>query len=291
MAKMFCEDAYCLGLLYSYLYAGKKMVLKDDLDSFYDTIENNLKDSDAMDMYANIWYDNDPSIYYSSEGKNGEVYYVLYPDFDIERAKSKYIGCLYVQVLLATQENNALNCLDLQKIDGNIRRKENIKVGMVSTPTFMKKFLEKLKSGELKIETCPQLETGEELTQEYIEQQLEKYQRLLDSGIIDTATRKEYGQDEEEVVTNYLDSHLEGRIKQKNLDKVLDLMDEYVEVFESVSSKNQDNDRILYVRGGNGITENWNPELACRITEMLNELRTEIKEEQGPVKKLTRNKK
>ncbi|MBP3460939.1 MAG: hypothetical protein J6K21_00820 [Bacilli bacterium] len=190
MAKMFSEDAYCLGLLYSYLYAGKKMVLKDDLDSFYDTIENNLKDSDAMDMYATIWYDNDPSIYYSSEGKNGEVYYVLYPDFDIERAKSKYIGCLSVQVLLATQENNALNCLDLQKIDGNIRRKENIKVGMVSTPTFMKKFLEKLKSGELKIETCPQLEPVEELTQEYIEQQLEKYQRLLDSGIIDTALEK-----------------------------------------------------------------------------------------------------
>ncbi|MBP3460938.1 MAG: hypothetical protein J6K21_00815 [Bacilli bacterium] len=68
-------------------------------------------------------------------------------------------------------------------------------------------------------------------------------------------------------------------------------MDEYVEVFESVSSKSQDNDRILYVRGGNGATENWNPELACRTTEMLNELRTEIKEEQGPVKKLTRNKK
>lgn len=190
---MFNEDAYCLGLLYSYIYAGKKMMLKSDLDSFYETIENNLKDTEAMDMYGTVWYDNDPSIYYPSEGKNGEVYYVLYPNFDIERAKSKYIGCLSVQVLVASQANNALNCLGLQKIDGNIKRKANINIGMVSAPTFMKKFIEKLKSGEIKIETCPQVETGDELTNEFIVQQLEKYQKILDSGIIDEATKKEQG--------------------------------------------------------------------------------------------------
>ena len=40
--------------------------------------------------------------------------------------------------------------------------------------------------------------------------------------------------DDETVVTEYLDSHLEGGIKQKNLDKVLDLIDEYVDLKESV---------------------------------------------------------
>ena len=42
-----------------------------------------------------------------------------------------------------------------------------------------------------------------------------------------------YGQgNEESVITEYLDSHLENGIKQKNLDKVLDLIDEYIELKE-----------------------------------------------------------
>lgn len=36
------------------------------------------------------------------------------------------------------------------------------------------------------------------------------------------------------VITEYLDAHLENGIKQKNLDLVLDLMDEYVDVIEFV---------------------------------------------------------
>lgn len=40
--------------------------------------------------------------------------------------------------------------------------------------------------------------------------------------------------DDETVITEYLDAHLEGGIKQKNLDLVLDLMDEFVELKESV---------------------------------------------------------
>lgn len=40
-----------------------------------------------------------------------------------------------------------------------------------------------------------------------------------------------YGQgDDESVITEYLDAHLEEGIKQKNLDKVLDLIDDYVEL-------------------------------------------------------------
>ena len=42
-----------------------------------------------------------------------------------------------------------------------------------------------------------------------------------------------YGSGNDEVIiTDYLDAHLEDGIKQKNFDTVLDLMDEYIELIE-----------------------------------------------------------
>ena len=43
-----------------------------------------------------------------------------------------------------------------------------------------------------------------------------------------------YGQDDNVAVTKYLDAHLCGGIQQKGLDKILDLMDEYIELREEV---------------------------------------------------------
>lgn len=40
--------------------------------------------------------------------------------------------------------------------------------------------------------------------------------------------------DDETVITGYLDSHLENGIKQKNLDLILNLFDEYIELLELV---------------------------------------------------------
>lgn len=41
--------------------------------------------------------------------------------------------------------------------------------------------------------------------------------------------------DDETVITEYLDAHLENGIKQKNLDFILDLMDLYVDLVESIN--------------------------------------------------------
>lgn len=52
----------------------------------------------------------------------------------------------------------------------------------------------------------------------------------------------QYGSgNDETVVTEYLASHLEGGIKQANLDKVLDLIDEYIEIKESVLADKERN--------------------------------------------------
>lgn len=43
----------------------------------------------------------------------------------------------------------------------------------------------------------------------------------------------QYGSgNDETIITEYLDAHLDNGIKQKNLDKVLNLIDEYIELIE-----------------------------------------------------------
>lgn len=39
---------------------------------------------------------------------------------------------------------------------------------------------------------------------------------------------------DEDVITKYLDAHLCGGIQQKNLDKILDLIDEFIELKEEI---------------------------------------------------------
>lgn len=130
MARVYSEDAYSLGLLYVYQYSNKKqqMVLLDDLKTFHQAIESNLEKmvSKENNMYATVWYDNDESIYFTSSNKDGEIYYILKPRFDLERAKSMYIGCLSNDTLIASQMNNALSCLGLIKINGRIIPKRNV---------------------------------------------------------------------------------------------------------------------------------------------------------------------
>lgn len=75
-----------------------------------------------------------------------------------------------------------------------VEQKKNIKNGITGGTDFMSQFMKKLKSGEIKIESCPQIETGEELTEEFIIQQLEKYQKILDNiGIIGEMQQEEQG--------------------------------------------------------------------------------------------------
>lgn len=47
-----------------------------------------------------------------------------------------------------------------------------------------------------------------------------------------------YGQENDEnIITRYLDAHLENGIKQKNLDKILDIIDDYIELKEEFDNE------------------------------------------------------
>ena len=118
MARVFYKDIYNLGLLYAYMDSNgmQKMVLLDDLKKYYNAVEKNLDEmnSDVSEnlIYASIWYDNDEPIYFISRNKEDEVYYILKPEFNLERAIGKYISCLPADVLKASLMENALECIE-----------------------------------------------------------------------------------------------------------------------------------------------------------------------------------
>ena len=135
MARVFYEDIYNLGLLYAYMDSNgmQKMVLLDDLKKYYNTVEKNLDemDSDVSEnlIYASIWYDNDEPIYFISRNKEDEVYYILKPGFDLERAIGKYMSCLPADVLKASLMENALECIEpvnKQEVENNNKKEKSL---------------------------------------------------------------------------------------------------------------------------------------------------------------------
>lgn len=182
MASVYSEDAYCLGLLYVYIYSNtmQQMVLINDLKNFHECIEENLKtmNSTTNNIYGDGWHDDEESIYFTSNNKNGETYYILKPTFDLKRAKSLYIGCLPVDILVASQMDNALDCLGLQKTNNEIKVKD------INNKSSIDKFMGKLNDGELKRDICPQTDDGFILTDENIKKKLTEYRELLNSDIM-----------------------------------------------------------------------------------------------------------
>ena len=135
LAKIFYKDIYNLGLLYAYMDSNgmQKMVLLDDLKKYYNAVEKNLDEmnSDVSEnlIYASIWYDNDEPIYFISRNKEDEVYYILKPDFDLERAIGKYMSCLPADVLKASLMENALECIEpvkKQEVENNNKKEKSL---------------------------------------------------------------------------------------------------------------------------------------------------------------------
>ena len=118
LSRVYYEDIYNLGLLYAYIDSNgtQKMVLLDDLKKYYNIVEKNLDEMDSDVninlIYASIWYDNDEPIYFISRNKEDEVYYILKPNFDLEKAIGKYMSCLPADVLKASLMENALECIE-----------------------------------------------------------------------------------------------------------------------------------------------------------------------------------
>ena len=135
MSRVYYEDIYNLGLLYAYIDSNgmQKMVSLNDLKKYYNIVEKNLDEMDSDVninlIYASIWYDNDEPIYFVSSNKEGDVYYVLKPEFNLLMAKRKYIGCLSSEVIEASLMENALECIEpvkKQEVENNNKKEKSL---------------------------------------------------------------------------------------------------------------------------------------------------------------------
>lgn len=135
MSRVFYKDIYNLGLLYAYIDSNgmQKMVSLNDLKKYYNIVEKNLDEMDSNVninlIYASIWYDNDEPIYFISRNKEDEVYYILKPDFDLERSIGKYMSCLPADVLKASLMENALECIEpvkKQEVENNNKKEKSL---------------------------------------------------------------------------------------------------------------------------------------------------------------------
>lgn len=192
-SRIFIQDTTTLALLYNYEATRGMLLSLDKIRAFDNIVDNNLE---KMNSGVNMVHPLDYSrlIYFTSCDENGNEYCILKPDFSEEQARIEYIYRTPYDVIRASQQENALEILHLKLENGKIVKKaKNINLGISNANSFMDIFLENLRSGKLKIETCPQVETGIELTEEIILKQLEKYQKLLDTDTLDEEMEEEQG--------------------------------------------------------------------------------------------------
>jgi len=121
------EISTSLALLYNYnARCGDMLISRDTLKEYHKVIEENLKDMDKK--YGRIGsLDYPKSIYFNSEDENGKLYSILKSDIDVRKAMNDYYS-LPLPLIMASQEENALNVLGLTLLDGKIVKKEKHKV-------------------------------------------------------------------------------------------------------------------------------------------------------------------
>ncbi len=112
-----------IALLYRYMYEGTNMISYDVAVDYYKCINDNL---DNMGSYIdnNSYYIND-DIYFMAINEDNDRYLVIKPNVNINKAWSKYIGNLSLNVLTASRMYNSFEKLGI--IDNNKykRRKRN----------------------------------------------------------------------------------------------------------------------------------------------------------------------
>lgn len=96
------------------------MISYDKAVEFDEIINKNL---DNMNSKINpyLFYDEESKLYFHATDEKGKVYLIIDNTADLEAAESYHVGCLPIDIIVASQMENALNILGLQLSDGIIK--------------------------------------------------------------------------------------------------------------------------------------------------------------------------
>lgn len=124
MEKITINEAYSLGVLYTYIYSEGRTtkVSIDSLDKYYNVVKSNIN---RIDCYA-VKREHYGRIYDIVKDENQIDYCVLKSDVDLTAANIEYVGSLPLHIFLASQMDNALEVLGFIRINGKLRVKEEV---------------------------------------------------------------------------------------------------------------------------------------------------------------------
>ena len=169
------KDTTAIALIYISRATGGQIISYDKALEFNEIVNENL-DKINSPITPYFFLDDDSKFCFYVKDVNNNGYFVINQNADIKRAQTGYIGCVPIDIVVASQMSNALDILDLEKINGNIVVKKHSEV--------MDRFMDKLKNGEFDRKE-PKIDEEVNLTSEFIEQTISNYKKILDLGIVD----------------------------------------------------------------------------------------------------------
>ncbi len=118
------EDIASMALIYTNRALGNKMISYDKTVEFDKVINENL---DIMNSEIEIllFYNEESRIYFHATDETGKVYLVIDPNADLKKAEQYHIGCLPLDIVIASQMDNALETLGLELKDGQLIKRRN----------------------------------------------------------------------------------------------------------------------------------------------------------------------
>ena len=127
MGKTYVADISAMAILYNYYCDKTGMISNDKILEFTDEINRNLKEGNEFKV-INVKEYTDITLYYTSRDEFGNNYVILDPNADIDKAKSWYIDTLPLDIIAASQQDNALDTIGLGlENDRFIRKDMNVR--------------------------------------------------------------------------------------------------------------------------------------------------------------------
>jgi len=118
------EDIASMALIYTNRALGNKMISYDKVEEFDRVINENL---DLMNSEIDplLFYNEESRLYFHATDETGKIYLVIDCNTDLKEAEHYHIGCLPLDIVLASQMDNALEVIGLELVDGKLVKRKD----------------------------------------------------------------------------------------------------------------------------------------------------------------------